>query len=225
MKIYTGTAAGDKFDTLVKHGLGVMISPSPSFKPRVAFAKTFCALDNGAFQCWRRGYPFIEKHFWDTMEDCYRLGITLDFIVIPDIVAGGKASLDFSLKFREDKLSTTTNLALAVQDGIAPKDLDTFDIHGISTIFVGGTEKWKWDTAKSWADYAKAHHRKLHIGRCGTQAKISHASMIGADSVDSTSLARNDSFAIVTEFKKQLELRGIRGYAPPPPCIVNGVIE
>lgn len=225
VKIYTGNAVGKKLDDAIEAGVGIMVSSSPNFKPRADFSRTFCALDNGAFQAWRRGFPFMERFFWATLEECYKVGLTLDFIVIPDIVAGGKASLDFSLKFREDKLSTTTNLALAVQDGIEPKDLDTFDIFGISTIFIGGTEKWKWATAKSWADYAKAHHRKLHIGRCGTQAKISHASMIGADSVDSTSLARNESWAIVTEYRKQYELRGIREYAPLPPCIRNGVIE
>jgi len=225
MKIYTGAAAGDKLDKLVSSKMGIMISPSPNFEPRKDFSRTFCALDNGAFQAWRRGFPFMERYFWETLDKCYELGLKLDFIVIPDIVAGGKQSLDFSVKFRDDKLSTTANLALAVQDGISPKDLDTYCLHGVSHIFVGGTDRWKWKTAKDWSDYAKKNDRKIHIGRCGTKDKIAHASLIKADSVDSTSWARNDSWGIVEDYRRQLELRGIGDGVPPPPCIVNGTID
>jgi hypothetical protein len=225
VRIYTGAAAGEKLGNLVEHGLGIMISPSPSFKPRPDFSKTFCAFDNGAFQAWRRGFPFMERFFWEALEDSYKAGVKLDFIVIPDIVAGGRPSLDFSLEFREKYLKTCANLALAVQDGIEPKNLDTFDLIGVSHIFIGGTEKWKWKTAREWSRYAKRHGKKLHIGRCGTKDGLKTAKLIGADSVDSTSIARNDAFGIVEAFRSQMVIRGIGDEAPPPPCIVNGVIE
>lgn len=225
MIIYTGTARGKKLDSLVSRDMGIMISPSPTFPPQKDYSRTRCALDNGAFQCWRRGFPFMEKYFWETMEKCYEVGLKLDFIVIPDIVAGGKKSLDFSTKFKDEKLSTTANLALAVQDGIEPKDIDQYCLLNVSHIFVGGTERWKWKTAKDWAVFAKSEHRKLHIGRCGTKDKMSHASLVGADSVDSVSFARNESWEIVDNFRSQLELRGLGEEKCLPPCIVNGVIE
>jgi len=225
MKIYTGTVAGEKLEALINAGLGIMISPSPSFGVRKDFARTFCAFDNGAFQAWRRGFPFMERQFWAALEEAYEAGVKLDFIVIPDIVAGGRQSLDFSLEFREAHLKTCPNLALAVQDGIKPEDLDTFDLFGISTIFVGGTEPWKWKTLPEWAALAKKAKKRLHVGRCGTLDSIKTASLRGAHSCDSASISRNDSFDIVEAFRSQMIIRGVGDEVPPPPCIVNGVIE
>jgi hypothetical protein len=224
MKIYTGSVAGQKLDDVIEAGMGIMISPSPSFKPRTDFSKTFCAFDNGAFQAWRRGFPFMEKLFWEALEDCYKAGVTLDFIVIPDIVAGGKESLDFSLEFREKHLSTCANLALAVQDGMDPSNVDTYDLIGVSHIFVGGTEQWKWKTAGDWIKFAKKNGKKTHIGRCGTRDGLKTAKLRGADSVDSTSFARNDALGIVEAFRSQMVIRAVVE-GTPPPCIANGVIE
>lgn len=226
MKVYTGNAMGKKLEGLLEYGLGIMIASSPSFRPRKEFSKTFCAVDNGAFQSWRRGFPFMEKFFWRTLEDCYTCGLTLDFIVIPDIVAGGLQSLDFSREYREKHLKSCANLALPVQDGITTKDLDTYDLTGITHLFIGGTEQWKWKTAREWKALAKKHNLKLHIGRCGTKDGIKTAKMIGADSVDSTSLARHESFGIIdAAFRKQMILLGVGDEVPPPPCRENGVIE
>ena len=166
----------------------------------------------------------MERFFWQTLEDCYKVGLALDFIVIPDIVAGGRDSLDFSLEFREKHLKTCANLALAVQDGIDPSNIDTYDLIGISHIFIGGTEKWKWQTAGDWIRFAKTHGKKLHIGRCGTKDGIKTAKLRGADSVDSTSMARNDSFDIVEAYRSQMVIRGAEEDINPP-CLENGVIE
>lgn len=140
--------------------------------------------------------------FEDTLSECYRVGLSLDFIVTPDIVAGGEMSLGVSTEWAAGRLQGCKNLALAVQDGISPHDINSYYRLMFSTIFVGGTEDWKWKTAKRWVDFAHEFDMKCHIGRCGTLKNLEAAKRMGADSVDSTSFARNDSWHIIEEFLK-----------------------
>ena len=227
MKIYTGTCAGDKLEKLKEYELGVMISPSPSFLPRKNFVeevkgvvtnKIFCALDNGAFQAYRKGYPFQESLFLKTIEQCYSIGIMLDFIVCPDIVGGGRRSLEFSLKYAE-RLYSVPNLALVVQDDnrteetplvkvqdMTPEMLSQYDLSMFSHIFVGGSVLWKWRTVDSWVKFAHDMKKKLHVGRCGQLKYMKKCEGLGVDSIDSTSIVRNDSWHIVDELVNKKNL-------------------
>jgi len=204
MLIYTGNSDGEKIIKCKDLGLGIMISSSSMIRTNKKWSKLSCALDNGAFRCWQRGYPFQEWAFMDQLKACYCNGIDLDFIVCPDIVAGGKRSLDFSLDWISGKLFTVPRLALVVQDGMTIRDVKNTSIFtrfpNVSHIFIGGTEKWKWETAQEWSDFAHNNNKRLHIGRCGTLPHLKRAKEVGADSVDSTSFTRNDSWNIVEEF-------------------------
>lgn len=193
MQIYTGTAAGKNLEKIRQKNLGIMISPSPTFSPRKEYADIPCALDNGAFQAWKRGFPFMADLFRETLRKCYDLGLTLDFIVCPDIVANGRESLDFSLEWATGELKTTPNLALAVQDGMLPEHVKPYLRH-FSHIFVGGTVEWKWNTAYIWTYFAHANKKKVHIGQCGTVEKAKAALKMGVDSIDSTSFVRNQNW-------------------------------
>jgi len=169
-------------------------------------------MDNGAFRAWQRGYPFQRWAFDQQMRETFSSGIDLEWFVCPDIVAGGKRSLAFSIEWLRCELRTAPSVALAVQDGMSIQDIKDACIMSrfpnVSHIFVGGTEDWKWETAGDWVEFAHANGRKCHIGRCGTLDHLRAAERVGADSVDSTSWARNDSWHIVEEFlgKTQTEL-------------------
>lgn len=200
MKIYTGTCAGKKFEKIKEYGLGIMISPSPSFEPRKNFTQVSCAFDNGVFQSYKRGYPFMEGLFWKVLTKCYSLGINLDFIVCPDIVMGGNDSLDFSVEWARTLLKTAPVLALAVQDGITTQMVDSYILSLFDVIFVGGSVEWKWKTADEWTKFAHKNKKKIHIGQVGQARYLRFAEHIGVDSVDSTSIVRNDSYAIIQEY-------------------------
>ena len=200
MKIYTGTCGGKKIEKLKKYELGIMLSPSPNKNPWKTMRQVPCALDNGAFRQWQRGYPFMEKVFLTYLENCFKIGIDLDFIVCPDIVTGGKRSLDFSIEYAFNKMSTAQNLALAVQDGVTPLDVGKHCLDGFTHIFVGGTVDWKWLTAKSWVKFAHDKNMKCHIGRCGTLKRLIYAKKIKADSVDSTSFVRNENWGVIGKY-------------------------
>ena len=199
MQIYTGNMYGSDLIRGEKLGLGIMIASSPSnFKPSKDWKGLPLALDNGAFQCYRRGYPFMENDFFDTLRECYRLQLELDFIVCPDIVGEGLTSLDFSLHYARTRLTGCKRLALAVQDGMLPRHIATrIADDDFSTIFVGGTLEWKWSTLPSWVSMAHENGMKCHVGRCGTTTDITKAIEFGVDSVDSTSIARNKSWQII----------------------------
>jgi len=217
MKIYTGNAVGKKLDKIKKYELGIMISSSPVFKPSKDFSQVPCALDNGAFPAWKKGYPFPEKVFLDMLDKCYKLGIKLDFIVCPDIVGGGRRSLEFSLDWAGGKLKGTPHLALVVQNDavtqesplqvkqdMTPEMLAQYDLSAFSHLFIGGSVEWKWQTADSWVQYAHKIGKKCHIGQVGQLKYLKFSDHIKVDSVDSTSIARNESWSIIQEYRGKL---------------------
>jgi hypothetical protein len=209
MQIYTGTIGGSekKLSEIRRLGLGVCISSEPS----KAYKDIPCFLDNGAFEAWRRGFPFSESRFLALIDKAYSCGLSIGFIVCPDIVCGGMDSFDFSMSWV--KRLRPARLALAVQDGMDYSILCDSRVTSLFThIFVGGSFEWKWQTAERWVKEAHERGLKLHIGRCGTLEKIRYADKIGADSIDSTSFARNDSWHIVEEYLRpiqtQIEIKG-----------------
>lgn len=198
MKIYTGQTTGPTLERIIELGMGIMISSSPTSYPHSDLKRTFCALDNGAFSCYRKGYPFMKEVFMKTLSEAYKKNITLDFIVTPDIIAGGEKSLSFSNTWANNQLATAPRLALVVQDGMKYTGLGSLGRY--EYIFVGGTKEWKWKTAAKWAQVARDYGKKIHIGQCGRLEYLLRAWEIQVDSVDSTSFAVNKSFDIVEEF-------------------------
>ena len=171
--------------------------------------------DNRAFADWRAGQPFDEVQFeLDMRWLCRHVGrcdwgrgvrnlatgqiepVPLpppDFIVLPDLVAQGRASLEFSASYVVGERAPLGGypagapLYLAVQDGMSIAEV--FEVVcnlGIGGIFVGGTLEWKIKTAAQWVRAAHRLGRPVHIGRVGTVDRLRWARRIGADSIDSS---------------------------------------
>jgi len=155
----------------------------------------------------------MEDVFMSSISEAYSVGLKLDFIACPDIVAGGVESLEFSMEWAEGRLRTARNLALVVQDGMTTRDVSRFlPLPQFSHIFIGGTKEWKWPVAGEWCDFAHKNRKKAHIGQCGRLEYLRAAKRVGADSVDSTSFVRNQSWEIIDEFRSgsQMEIGGLR---------------
>lgn len=196
MIIYTSTCVSKSDIADVRaRDMGILFAATPSnFLPRktMDLAGIPIALDNGAFGCYRDGWPaFDEMPFLRLLHADRRSGIKPDWVVCPDLVCGGLASLDFSLSW-VTRLSGL-KLALAVQNGMEPRHVLPH-IEKFAVIFVGGDLPWKWSTAKQWADLAHDHGKKCHIGRAGEVNDLHRAEMLGADSCDSSSIVRNKSW-------------------------------
>lgn len=198
MQIYTGSPFTEEdCDRIIELGLGVMLTPGYGFGKHVLRALKNCpaALDNGAFSAWQKGHGFDELPFLKTLSRLIKEGIHLEIIAVPDIVTGGMASYWFSHTWRL-RLAGHKNLYLVVQDNMDYR----VDLEGYAGIFVGGSTKWKWETAERWVYEAKINDLKLHIGRVGTADRLKYAAELGADSVDSTNFQRNKAWHHVEEY-------------------------
>lgn len=199
MQIYTGMCSGKKkLEKIDKYNLGFMISSTPNRLPCDECKGRRCALDNGAYSCWVKGYPFMESYFWRAMEKCYAMSIKLDFIVIPDIVGGGVESFKFSLTWM-DRLRGGS-LALVIQAGTPISLVESHMPLPITTIFIGGSHLWDWEDIAEWQKWSKAKELTFHIGRVGNLNDLHKAKQIGADSVDSTNFTRNEAWETIERF-------------------------
>lgn len=151
--------------------------------------------DNGAFRDWRNGKKFDENRYLKAVDTALEIAKDHHFpylSVLPDIVAEGIKSLDFSdywadkLKFFTGSLFDKFNWYVAVQDGMDLLSVEKFiEKHSyIKGIFLGGTDKFK-TTAPKWSVLAKKYSLKFHYARAGTPKKYALARLSGADSLDS----------------------------------------
>jgi hypothetical protein len=191
MKVYSGNEGDPKaLGELSAKGYGVLLCN----KYRDTAKLPYYAIDNGAYSAWVNGQEWSPEPFLRLMEKCWSSGKLPDFVVVPDIVAGGVSSLKRSLDWIPDlRAIGGTAFYLAVQDGMTPDDirpvLPLFD-----GLFIGGTMEWKLSTGADWVQLAHENGKPCHIGRVGTWPRIMWAQNIGADSIDSSSWAQNDSY-------------------------------
>jgi hypothetical protein len=141
-------------------------------------------IDNGAWTAHRQNQPFDEAAFGRLVE---RRGSFADFVVIPDIVAGGMRSLEFSVAWLP-RLRGVRRLLLPVQNGMSVEEVSAVlrDWSGVG-LFLGGDTEWKLATMYQWGMLACAARRYYHIGRVNTARRIRLAAEAGADSFDGTS--------------------------------------
>jgi hypothetical protein len=104
------------------------------------------ALDNGAWHAHAQGVDFDEEAF---LRAWGLLARGADFAVLPDVVAGGLASLAFSARWRARLDPAPCRLMLAVQDGMSPGDISPL-VGPACGIFVGGSTEWKVRTMIQW---------------------------------------------------------------------------
>lgn len=144
------------------------------------------ALDNGAWTAFQQGKSLDEKLFMTAVE---KMGEKADWIVLPDIVAGGLRSLDYSLAWMERLRGIPTRLLIAVQNGMEVNDVRSF-LNPAVGIFVGGDTEWKEKTAVQWGSVARRRNCYLHVGRVNSARRIAICNAAGANSFDGTSVSR-----------------------------------
>ncbi|MBS2132076.1 hypothetical protein KEX41_28220 (plasmid) [Burkholderia thailandensis] len=144
------------------------------------------ALDNGAWSAHQQERAFDEDAFLRALD---KVGERADWIVLPDIVAGGLRSLDYSLTWLERLRGFPRQLLIAVQDGVEIDDVREFLSPAIG-IFVGGTTRWKEATAGAWGSVARRRNCYLHVGRVNSVRRIRICAAAGANSIDGTSASR-----------------------------------
>jgi hypothetical protein len=117
------------------------------------------------------------------------LGKDADWTAIPDVVAGGEASLELSLKWMRVVLDECQRGLLVVQDGMTPQMIG--DLIGERVgIFVGGSTDWKLSTLEQWCELAKTKRAWCHVGRVNSPLRIRKCQRAGATSFDGSNASR-----------------------------------
>jgi hypothetical protein len=162
------------------------------------------ALDNGAWTAFQQGRTFDEFAFTRALR---KMGRDADWTVVPDIVAGGLASLEMSLRWMRVVLDESPRALIAVQDGMSPNDVAEF-IGPRVGVFIGGSTSWKLSTMSTWSTLAQNKGAWCHVGRVNSVRRISACAGCGATSFDGTSATK---FAVtipkLTHARDQIALR------------------
>lgn len=143
------------------------------------------ALDNGAWTAHVRGEPFDVSAFERALDP---LGADADFVVAPDIVAGGLASLRLSESWLA-RLDTARRVLVPVQDGVTPADIAGLVSDRIG-VFVGGSTEWKLRKLATWGRWCRERGVWCHVGRVNTGRRIAACEAAGITSFDGSSASR-----------------------------------
>lgn len=149
------------------------------------------AIDNGAWTSHQKGEPFQEAPFRQLLRSHGELA---DWVVVPDIVAGGEESLKMSTRWIPEVLSQTRQALFAVQDGMSPAQVVPL-LGSRVGIFVGGSTEWKLQTLPEWGRVAEARGCWLHVGRVNSARRIHLCGRARAHSFDGTSATK---FSVTT---------------------------
>ena len=184
MVFFTGTVSkGSRVGKIIRReGWGIVLVPEllNKFSP-LHFPLYF--LDNGAFAYYQRGEEFKGELFMRALEIVAGVPVSPAFVVVPDKVAAGRESLEFSLWWFErlKREFPRFTYALVVQDGMEEGEVKKA-VREFEVLFVGGSLEWKLKTGRRWVRLAHS----LGIGRVGTESRLRWARWIGADSADSS---------------------------------------
>jgi len=162
-------------------GWALLLSPGKPCDRRFKYA-----LDNGAYGAWQQGKDFDVKAF---ERHVAMHGHGAEFIVAPDIVAGGVESLMFTREWLPRLDGVGRRRLIAVQDGMTEDDVRPYLSYTVG-IFIGGTTEWKINTMHAWGRLAHETGAYLHVGRVNTARRIRMCHSAGADSIDGTSATR-----------------------------------
>lgn len=177
----TGTRRN--LDALRAAGWGLLVSRAGAWRTE-GFDRY--VLDNGAWADFQAGHEFDGDAF-DALID--RLGARADWIVLPDIVAGGLASLALSTRWLNRCLSACPMVLVAVQDGMQEADLAPLVGRSVG-VFLGGSTEWKLANMLRWGAFCAERGIYYHVARVNTERRIWLAAASGADSIDGSSATR-----------------------------------
>ena len=145
--------------------------------------------DNGAWSDFQAGRPFDADEYDRYLGWVEAQAHPFDFLVLPDIVAGGLESLALSLRYLNRCLSVAPLVLIAVQDGMEHDDLAPLVGPNVG-IFLGGSTPWKLARMADWGTFCAARGCYYHVARVNTMKRMFAAIAAGAHSIDGSSVSR-----------------------------------
>jgi hypothetical protein len=180
----TGTKRN--LDRLKAHGWGLLVSRAGVW--RTEGFNRICG-DNGAWADYQAKRSFDEDRYDQFLDWLTQQPVIADWLVLPDIVAGGLPSLELSLRYLNRCLSVAPLVLIAVQDGMEPDDLAPLVGPSVG-IFLGGSTEWKLRRMADWGQFCAERNLHYHVARVNSIKRMSLAISCGAASVDGSSASR-----------------------------------
>lgn len=180
------TPSGNQRKMAQCHAAGWRFMVSPLDPGRTLPAGARWALDNGAWSAYRQHRPFDEGAFLAALA---QWGTGADFVVVPDVVAGGVLSLARSehwlLHRLRGQLPPRTLLLVPVQDGMEEQHLrPLLEADPQTGLFVGGTDPWRAMMLAGWCELGQQLGRWVHVGRVNSWRRVVRVKCAGAASFD-----------------------------------------
>jgi hypothetical protein len=180
----TGTRRN--LDALRAHGWGLLVSRAGRW--RTEGFERICG-DNGAWADFQAGRAFDADAYERFLDWLAVQPVVPDWLVLPDIVAGGLESLALSTRYINRCLALTPMVLIAVQNGMRGEDLAPLVGPKIG-IFLGGSTDWKIDRMIEWGAFCAERGVHYHVARVNSFKRMALAIAAGADSVDGSSGSR-----------------------------------
>lgn len=168
------------------HGWGLLVSRAGEW--RTEGFDRICG-DSGAWADFQAGRQFDEEEFDRFVDWLAAQPIVPDWLVLPDIVAGGMASLELSARYLNRCLAVSPLVLIAVQNGMEPSDLEPLVGPSVG-IFLGGSTEWKIERMAEWGAFCAERRIHYHVARVNTLRRMYLAISAGADSIDGSSASR-----------------------------------
>ena len=161
-------------------------------------------LDNGAFKCYTDNRPWDATLFVRRLNQIPQKEHDPDFIVLPDVVTDPRGT---HRRAKEWANVIDYPTLYPCQDGVSPeRACDIAHELGAKGLFIGGTVSWKRENAEGFV--TEGHDRGLHV-HIGRPTDLRWAENTGCDSVETTSIVRNQSFEKLRELEEQTNLSKI----------------
>lgn len=168
------------------HGWGLLVSRAGVW--RTEGFDRICG-DNGAWADFQAGRTFDEDSYDRFLDWLAAQPVTADWLVLPDIVAGGLKSLELSLRYLNRCLSVAPLVLIAVQNGMTTDDLAMIVGPKVG-IFLGGSTDWKIERMAEWGKFCAERGVHYHVARVNSAKRMFMAIASGALSVDGSSGSR-----------------------------------
>jgi hypothetical protein len=194
------------------HGWGLLVSRAGRW--RTEGFERICG-DNGAWADFHAGREFDADAYERFLDWLAAEPVTPDWLVLPDIVAGGLASLSLSLRYLNRCRAVAPLVLISVQDGMTAADVAPLVGPQVG-IFLGGSTSWKLDRMAAWGEFCASRGVHYHVARVNTAKRMFMAIAAGASSIDGSSASRYAvTTAMLTSASRHRDLFAARPYFRP----------
>jgi hypothetical protein len=141
-------------------------------------------LDNGVYRDFANHKAWDGEQFLDLVKQCKYLPQSPLWVVVPDVVGNGSATIDLWADWEPKLRKFGYPLAFVVQDGITISQIPTT----ADVIFVGGSDKWKYPMLEKFIALGKP----VHVGRVNNAQYLWRCYQLGVTSCDGSGWFRSN---------------------------------